>query len=154
MITYAKFSGAPVHVKETSNPFWTPDGDLPVFSHSTIEKDITDFHTFVTHLRTNKFSANYNLSSLQVKDLKLVVIEQLFPTDPLVIKSWITYITFVSIQYKTLILNIFSLTSWSMFALLPTLLLKNYLRHICTLSGWTQKITLNSQDRGEKLDDA
>jgi len=66
MITYAKFSGAPLQVKETSNPFWSPRGDLPVFTHLPVVKNVTDFNAFVSHLRMNKFSANYNLSALEV----------------------------------------------------------------------------------------
>jgi hypothetical protein len=58
MVTYAKFSGAPLQVRETNNPFWTPEGDLPVFSHASTVKNVTDFGTFVTHLRNCKFRSS------------------------------------------------------------------------------------------------
>ena len=37
MIAYAKFSGAPVNIKETNSPFWSPTGRLPVFRHNPAE---------------------------------------------------------------------------------------------------------------------
>lgn len=55
MMAYAKFSGAPLQVRETDNPFWTPNGDLPVFSHTSNVKKLTEFGPFVTHLRNCKF---------------------------------------------------------------------------------------------------
>ena len=55
MMTYAKFSGAPLHVKYSNNPFWTPQGDLPVYNHASTVKNVTEFGPFVQHLRNCKF---------------------------------------------------------------------------------------------------
>jgi metaxin len=41
ILAFAKFSGAPVVQRCTSNPFWTPRGDLPVFRHNG--RVLTDF---------------------------------------------------------------------------------------------------------------
>ena len=78
MMAYAKFSGAPLHIKDTHSPFWSPNGKLPAFQHSS-ESDnsniknsnvtITDFWAFVTHLRKSKFSADYNLSPKQSSEV-------------------------------------------------------------------------------------
>ena len=78
MLAYAKFSGAPINVKETNSPFWTPRGKLPVFRHNASEdlngsagytSAITSFQAFVTHLRKSKFSADYNLTAKQCSEV-------------------------------------------------------------------------------------
>ena len=76
MMAYAKFSGAPLQVKDTNSPFWSPDGKLPVFRHTTTESDsvndkvtLTDFQAFVAHLRKSKFSADYNLTPKQSSEV-------------------------------------------------------------------------------------
>ena len=79
MMAYAKFSGAPLHVKDTNSPFWSPDGKLPVFRHNTTESDsvkndkviLTDFQAFVAHLRKSKFSADYNLTPKQSSEVNI-----------------------------------------------------------------------------------
>ena len=77
MISYAKFSGAPVNIKETNSPFWSRSGRLPVF-HSNNSEDtneypnqsiITDLKEFIAHLRKKKFSADYNLSPKQQSEV-------------------------------------------------------------------------------------
>jgi len=73
MIAYAKFSGAPVNIKETNSPFWSRSGRLPVFRSNNSEDSnehtkhstITDLKEFIAHLRRKKFSADYNLSPKQ-----------------------------------------------------------------------------------------
>ena len=77
MIAYAKFSGAPVNIKESNSPFWSPTGRLPMFRHNPVEgheiigcdHSITSFHEFVAHLRKNKFSADYNLTPKQCSEV-------------------------------------------------------------------------------------
>ena len=85
MIAYAKFSGAPVTIKDTNSPFWSPTGKLPVFRHNLAEdlsgtfsnsNAITSFQEFVTHLRNNKFSADYNLTPKQCSE---VIFKGCFP---------------------------------------------------------------------------
>ena len=63
LISYAKFSGAPLTVHESANPFWTAKSDLPVFRHNELE--FASFGAVVNHLRTMKYSADYNLTSKQ-----------------------------------------------------------------------------------------
>ena len=77
MIAYAKFSGAPVNIKETDSPFWSSSGRLPVFRSSNSEDSnehtkhstITDLKEFIAHLRKKKFSADYNLSPKQQSEV-------------------------------------------------------------------------------------
>ena len=63
LITYAKFSGAPLTVHESGNPFWTPNSTLPVFRQNELQ--FASFGSVVNHLRTLKYSADYNLSAKQ-----------------------------------------------------------------------------------------
>ena len=63
LVTYAKFSGAPLTIHESGNPFWTPKSTLPVFRQNELE--FATFGAVVNHLRIMKYSADYNLSSKQ-----------------------------------------------------------------------------------------
>ncbi len=64
MQTYAKFTGAPVTIVPSDNPFWTPDGDLPVFLHQG--QTITEFSAMVSYLETVcRFSTDVALSPRQ-----------------------------------------------------------------------------------------
>jgi metaxin len=63
MQAYCKFSGAPVTVRPSDNPFWTPEGDLPVFRHGTLE--VVGFEALVRHLHDCKFSADFRLNAKQ-----------------------------------------------------------------------------------------
>ena len=82
MIAYAKFSGAPVNIKETDSPFWSSSGRLPVFYSSngedsneqTKHSTITDLKEFIAHLRKKKFSADYNLSPKQQSEVIYILI--------------------------------------------------------------------------------
>jgi len=75
MISYAKFSGAPVSIKASNSPFWSSTGHLPVFrtNDDTHEASkhirITDFKEFISYLRKKKFSADYNLSPKQQSEV-------------------------------------------------------------------------------------
>jgi len=78
MMTYAKFSGAPVTTKATNNPFWSPKGSLPVLRstsglhHSQQDQEpleITDFRACVEHLKECGYSADYNLSARQQSEV-------------------------------------------------------------------------------------
>ena len=81
MMTYSKFSGAPVTAKATNNPFWSPKGSLPVLrspsssplSHPPQKPqepvEITDFRSCVQHLKACGYSADYNLSSRQQSEV-------------------------------------------------------------------------------------
>ena len=67
LLTYAKFSGAPLVVHESGNPFWTPKGNLPIFRHHDLE--LANFHEVVNHLRTMNYSADYNLAPKQQSEV-------------------------------------------------------------------------------------
>ena len=80
LISYAKFSGAPLTVHESANPFWTAKSDLPVFRHNELE--FTSFGAVVNHLRTMKYSADYNLTSKQQAEVvafSQLMEEKLYP---------------------------------------------------------------------------
>ena len=87
MIAYAKFSGAPVNIKETNSPFWSSSGRLPVFrsnssedsSAHTTHSTITDLKEFIAHLRKKKFSADYNLSPKQQSEVRYILIFRILP---------------------------------------------------------------------------
>ena len=66
ILAFSKFSGAPVSQKSTNNPFWTPQGNLPVFRHGGVV--LTDFVAVSKHLLSCNYSADYNLSAKQVSE--------------------------------------------------------------------------------------
>jgi len=66
ILAFSKFSGAPVIQKSSNNPFWSPNGTLPVFRHN--ELVLTDFSAVSKHLRSCNYSADYNLTSKQVSE--------------------------------------------------------------------------------------
>lgn len=68
IMTFAKFSGAPLNLKPTNNPFWTPTGSLPVFRHDVAGVVLTDFPNIAKHLREGNYSADYNLSEKQLAE--------------------------------------------------------------------------------------
>ena len=80
MISYAKFSGAPINVKETDSPFWSACGRLPVFrsnandemTESSKHVEIADLKEFIAHLRGKKFSADYNLNPKQHSEVRYI----------------------------------------------------------------------------------
>ena len=59
--TYAQFSGAPVTVVKSDNPFWTPDSDLPVFKHKGVR--LHSFDEVIAHLEECKYSTDFGLSA-------------------------------------------------------------------------------------------
>ena len=61
---YAKFAGAPVNVRSTNNPFWTENGDLPVFRGAN-GFVTSDFRVFVEHLAGKGFSTDARLDAKQ-----------------------------------------------------------------------------------------
>ncbi|XP_053552954.1 metaxin-1-like [Bombina bombina] len=65
--TYAKFSGAPLKVHKISNPWRSPSGYLPALK---TQDDGVVFQTnrIITHLRKQKYNADYDLSAKQGAD--------------------------------------------------------------------------------------
>jgi len=66
ILAFAKFSGAPINMNPTNNPFWTPRGDLPVLRHAGTV--LTDFPSVARHLKSCNYSADYNLSQKQLAE--------------------------------------------------------------------------------------
>jgi len=66
-LTYAKLAGLPMEVKQTSNPFWTPKGTLPVArKNKTV---ITDFKQLVQVAISKNVSPDYGLSEKEQADI-------------------------------------------------------------------------------------
>ncbi|KAM4690193.1 metaxin-1 [Rhinophrynus dorsalis] len=67
VLTYAKFSGAPLKVHKISNPWRSPSGRLPALK---TQDDGVLFQTnqIISHLRKQKYNADYDLSAKQGAD--------------------------------------------------------------------------------------
>ncbi|XP_053331486.1 metaxin-1 [Spea bombifrons] len=67
VLTYARFSGAPLKLHKISNPWRSPSGRLPALK--TQDEGIL-FQTtkIITHLRKQKYNADYDLSAKQGAD--------------------------------------------------------------------------------------
>ncbi|XP_042217218.1 metaxin-1-like isoform X2 [Homarus americanus] len=80
MLAYVKFSGAPVTIVKSSNPFKSPTGQLPVFK--CIEGAFSDFSQVTTFLRKQNFSCDYELSAKQCSEVvayEHLLLEKLYP---------------------------------------------------------------------------
>ncbi|XP_042297126.1 metaxin-1 [Sceloporus undulatus] len=67
VLTYARFTGAPLKVHKITNPWRSPSGTLPAMK-SQDEGIISDPHQIITYLRKQKFNADYDLSARQGAD--------------------------------------------------------------------------------------
>ncbi|XP_044304634.1 metaxin-1 [Varanus komodoensis] len=67
VLAYARFTGAPLKVRKIANPWRSPSGTLPALK-SRDEGVISDPQLIITHLRKQKFNADYDLSALQGAD--------------------------------------------------------------------------------------
>ncbi|KAJ6656991.1 hypothetical protein lerEdw1_002992 [Lerista edwardsae] len=67
VLAYARFTGAPLKVHKITNPWRSPSGTLPALK-STEEGIISDPQQIITHLRKQKFNADYDLSARQTAD--------------------------------------------------------------------------------------
>ncbi|XP_063172903.1 metaxin-1 isoform X2 [Candoia aspera] len=67
VLTYARFTGAPLKVHKITNPWRSPTGSLPALKTNN-EGVISDTQQIITHLRKQKFNADYDLSALQGAD--------------------------------------------------------------------------------------
>ncbi|XP_066465044.1 metaxin-1 [Eleutherodactylus coqui] len=67
VLTYAKFSGAPLKVHKLWNPWRSPSGRLPALK---TRQDGVIFQTskIITHLKKQKYNADYDLSAKQAAD--------------------------------------------------------------------------------------
>ncbi|XP_070806670.1 metaxin-1 [Pituophis catenifer annectens] len=66
VLTYARFTGAPLKVHKISNPWRSPSGSLPALK--TADGVISDTQEIITHFRKQQFNADYDLSALQGAD--------------------------------------------------------------------------------------
>uniref|UniRef100_A0A670JR11 Metaxin n=1 Tax=Podarcis muralis TaxID=64176 RepID=A0A670JR11_PODMU len=67
VLTYARFTGAPLKVHKITNPWRSPSGTLPALKTKD-EGIISDTQQIITHLRKQKFNADYDLSARQGAD--------------------------------------------------------------------------------------
>ncbi|XP_072503316.1 metaxin-1 isoform X2 [Notamacropus eugenii] len=67
VLTYARFTGAPLKVHKITNPWRSPSGTLPALRTSDAGV-ISQPHKIITHLRKQKYNADYDLSARQGAD--------------------------------------------------------------------------------------
>ncbi|XP_069673119.1 metaxin-1 isoform X2 [Periplaneta americana] len=67
VMAYAKFSGVPLQTCVTNNPFWTPNGRLPVFKHG--KQVLSSFPEIAAYLRKKNFSADFGLTPKQCAEV-------------------------------------------------------------------------------------
>jgi len=71
-MTYAKFSGAPLKIRKTNNPWKSPTGYLPVFLHGQFDT-YTKFDEVTYYLQKQNYNADYELSNVQKSDVKAYI---------------------------------------------------------------------------------
>ncbi|KAM9294625.1 metaxin-1 [Gastrophryne carolinensis] len=67
VLTYARFSGAPLKVHKLSNPWRSPSGQLPALK-TPDQGVLFQPSKIITHLRKQKYNADYDLSATQGAD--------------------------------------------------------------------------------------
>ncbi|XP_044540561.1 metaxin-1 [Gracilinanus agilis] len=67
VLTYARFTGAPLKVHKITNPWKSPSGTLPAL-RTPDASIISQPHKIITHLRKQKYNADYDLSARQGAD--------------------------------------------------------------------------------------
>ncbi|XP_018421371.1 PREDICTED: metaxin-1 [Nanorana parkeri] len=67
VLTYARFSGAPLKVHKLSNPWRSPSGKLPALKTPN-DGVLFQPAKIITHLRKQKYNADYDLSARQGAD--------------------------------------------------------------------------------------
>ncbi|XP_014249190.1 metaxin-1 isoform X2 [Cimex lectularius] len=79
-MTYIKFSGLELEVNATSNPFWAPDGKLPVLRLNT--KNITKYEDLVQYITSRDSNPDHGLSNKQQGEIEAftsLMKEKLYP---------------------------------------------------------------------------
>ncbi|XP_022836573.1 metaxin-1 [Spodoptera litura] len=66
VLTYMKFIGVPVRVREANNPFFTPKGRLPVMKDG--RNLLTNFEEVVDHLKSLHYSTDVHLNTKQAAE--------------------------------------------------------------------------------------
>uniref|UniRef100_G1SD44 Metaxin-1 n=1 Tax=Oryctolagus cuniculus TaxID=9986 RepID=G1SD44_RABIT len=100
VLTYARFTGAPLKVHKITNPWRSPSGTLPALrtSHGEV---ISVSHKIITHLRKEKYNADYDLSARQGADtlaFMSLLEEKLLPV--LIHTFWIDAKNYVEVTRK------------------------------------------------------
>ncbi|CAK6439479.1 unnamed protein product [Pipistrellus nathusii] len=100
VLTYARFTGAPLKVHKISNPWRSPSGTLPALrtSHGEV---VSAPHKIITHLRKEKYNADYDLSARQGADtlaFMSLLEEKLLPV--LIHTFWIDAKNYVEVTRK------------------------------------------------------
>ncbi|KAM7246736.1 hypothetical protein CapIbe_003034 [Capra ibex] len=100
VLTYARFTGAPLKVHKITNPWRSPSGTLPALrtSHGEV---ISVPHKIITHLRKEKYNADYDLSARQGADtlaFMSLLEEKLLPV--LIHTFWIDAKNYVEVTRK------------------------------------------------------
>ncbi|KAK8398244.1 hypothetical protein O3P69_003862 [Scylla paramamosain] len=99
MMAYIKFSGAPVTIIKSSNPFRSPTGRLPVFKCT--DGAFSDFNQVATFLRKQNFSCDYELSPKQCSEVvayEQLLLEKLYPA--LVYLWWVEPKSYYDVIHK------------------------------------------------------
>ncbi|XP_051013482.1 metaxin-1 [Acomys russatus] len=100
VLTYTRFTGAPLKVHKISNPWQSPSGTLPALRTSSGEV-ISVPHKIITHLRKEKYNADYDLSARQGADtlaFMSLLEEKLLPV--LIHTFWIDAKNYVEVTRK------------------------------------------------------
>ncbi|XP_012514199.1 PREDICTED: metaxin-1 isoform X2 [Propithecus coquereli] len=100
VLTYARFTGAPLKVHKITNPWRSPSGTLPALQTSHGEV-ISVPHKIITHLRKEKYNADYDLSARQGADtlaFMSLLEEKLLPV--LIHTFWIDSKNYVEVTRK------------------------------------------------------
>ncbi|XP_077012494.1 metaxin-1 isoform X1 [Tamandua tetradactyla] len=100
VLTYARFTGAPLKVHKITNPWRSPSGTLPALQTSHGEV-ISLSHKIITHLRKEKYNADYDLSARQGADtlaFMSLVEEKLLPV--LIHTFWVDAKNYVEVTRK------------------------------------------------------
>ncbi|KAM9688165.1 metaxin-1 [Trichechus inunguis] len=100
VLTYARFTGAPLKVHKISNPWRSPSGTLPALrtSHGEV---ISTPHKIITHLQKEKYNADYDLSARQRADtlaFMSLVEEKLLPV--VIHTFWVDAKNYVEVTRK------------------------------------------------------
>nr|XP_027776660.1 metaxin-1 isoform X1 [Marmota flaviventris] len=100
VLTYARFTGAPLKVHKIANPWRSPSGTLPAL-RTTHGEVISVPHKIITHLRKEKYNADYDLSARQGADtlaFMSLLEEKLLPV--LIHTFWIDTKNYVEVTRK------------------------------------------------------
>ncbi|KAM6218605.1 metaxin-1 [Rhynchocyon petersi] len=100
VLTYARFTGAPLKVHKITNPWRSPSGTLPALRTSHGEVILMP-HKIITHLQKEKYNADYDLSARQRADtlaFMSLVEEKLLPV--LIHTFWVDAKNYVEVTRK------------------------------------------------------